>query len=291
MEQHFEDLDRDTGKPVGGVSRSSYLKISDRATQVRDIFASRGVRLHRDSSLGKVLRAANELSLSWSMGKHDHGIHGILAAAQANRIAEAIIAVADEPCAQESLRRIACSPMELMGRSLSHGKNHLWELELYAALRKRGVSVQLIDPPDIVANVAGFAVPIACKKIYSEKGVEAQIRKGVKQIEAHGAGGLVALNIDDLLPADSVLNQRDYAMASAQLGAFAASFIERNRLAFERPIAHGRCDGILVSAASVCDLEEGVSRFTTVTDTTVWTLQSLKPEARQRFEALRQAVS
>lgn len=272
------------------VSRSSYLEISDRADQVRAIFESRGVRLHRDSSLGKILRVANQLSASWAKGERSGSIHDILAAAQANRVAEAIIVAASESGALESLRRIAGNPMDLMGRALSQGKDHLWELELRAVLRRRGVSAELRDPPDIVAEVADFEVPIACKKVYSEKGVEAQIRKGVKQIEAHGAGGIVALNIDDLLPTDSILKQRNHASASALLGGFAAEFIERNMPKLQRPIAQGRCDAILVSATCVCDLDEGAPRFTTVTDTTLWSLQTLKLEARARFEALRQAL-
>jgi hypothetical protein len=249
------------------------------------------VRLHRDSSLGKILRAANQLSASWAKGERLGSIYDILAAAQANRIAEAVIPAAGELGALESLRRIAGNPMDLMGRALSQGKDHLWELELCSMLRRRGVSAELCDPPDIIAKVAGFLVPIACKKVYSERGVEAQISKGVKQIEAHGAGGLVALNIDDLLPADSILRQRQHASASSWLAAFVAEFIESKRPKLQRPIAQGRCDGILVSATCVCDLEEGAPQFTTVTDTTLWSLQTLNPDARVRFEALRQALS
>lgn len=272
------------------VSRSSYIEISDRADQVRAIFENRGVRLHRDSSLGKILRAANQLSASWAKGERSGSIHDILAAAHANRVAEAVIAAAGEPSALESLRRIAGNSMDLMGRALSQGKDHLWELELCAVLRRRGVSAELRDPPDLIAEVADFEMPIACKKVYSEKGVEAQVRKGVKQIEAHGAGGLVGLNIDDLLPADSILKQRDHASASAWLGGFAAEFIERHRVKLQRPIMQGRCDGILVSATCVCDLDEGAPRFTTVTDTTLWSLQTLKPEASARFDALKRAL-
>lgn len=98
------------------------------------------------------------------------------------------------------------------------------------------------------------------------------------------------MNIDELLPADSILKQRDHASASALLGDFAAKFIERNRLKLQRPIEQGRCDGMLVSATCVCDLDEGAPRFTTMTDTTQWSLQTLKPEARARFEALTQAL-
>jgi hypothetical protein len=275
---------------IQSVDRSSYKEISDRADRARAIFQTRGVKLHRDSSLGKILRVANELSKSWEKGKRLGGIHEVLGAAQANRVAEAIIAVESEANALESLRRIAGNSMDLMGRSPSQGKDHLWELELRSILHRRGVSAELIDPPDIVATIKDFTVPIACKKVYSEKGVEAQVRKGVKQVEANGAGGLVALNVDDLLPGDAILKQRDHVSASAWLGVFVRQFIERNRFTFQRYVAQGRCDGILISATCVCDLEEGGPRFTTVTDTTLWSLLNLAPRALERLAALRQAL-
>lgn len=271
------------------VDRTSYKEISTLAEQARAIFQSRGIRLHRDSSLGRILRAANDLSTSWDQGKRMGSIHKILGAAQANRVARAVIAAADEINALESLRRIAGNQMDLMGRVQSQGKD-LWELELRDMLRRRGVEAELVDPPDIVATVAGFAVPIACKKIYSEKGVEAQVRKGVKQVEAHGVGGLVALNIDDLLPGDSILKRRNHISASTSLGVFVRQFIERHRFTLQRYVAEGRCDGIFISATCVCDLDEGAPRFSTVTDTTLWSLQNLTPDAAQRFAVLRSVL-
>jgi hypothetical protein len=182
---------------IQSVDRSSYKEISDRADRARAVFQTRGAKLHRDGSLGKILRVANELSKSWENGKRLGGIHEVLG-----------------PCRQTA--------------SLKH----------------------------IVATTKDFTVPIACKKVDSEKGVEAQVRKGVKQVEANGAGGLVALNVDDLLPGDAVLKQRDHVSASAWLGVFVGQFIERNRFTFQRYVTQGRCDGILISATCVCDLEE-----------------------------------
>lgn len=73
---------------------------------------------------------------------------------------------------------------------LSVSQDHLWELGLRVILRGRGVSAELRDRPDIVVEVASLMVPITCKKVHSERGVEAQIRKGAEQIEAPGAGDL-----------------------------------------------------------------------------------------------------
>lgn len=273
-----------------GIARSSYQQIAERAEETKDIFQQRGIKLPRDSSLAKLLRSAVNLSTSWNNGERVGDIREILAASHAKRVAGAIVAMAGEANAEQSLRRIAGNPIDLSLRAQSQGKDHLWELELCQWLRGRGMRAFLIDPPDIVLDLAGKSFPIACKKIYSHKGVEAQMSKGAKQLRGFEGGGVVALNIDDLLPEDTVLKERDHVAASNVLGQFVATFIEEHRFKLQRFVAAGRCDGVLVSASSVCDLEEGGPKFTTITDTTLWTLDSLAPEARSRIEMLRDAL-
>jgi hypothetical protein len=273
-----------------GVVRSTYQHIADRANEAKEIFQQRGIKLHRDSSLSRLLRSAVNLSTSWNDGERVGGIREILAASHANRVAGVIVAMAEEANAEQSLRRIAGNPMDLSSRAQSQGKDHLWELELCQWLRGHGLRASLIDPPDVVLDLAGKPFPIACKKIYSHKGVEAQMSKGVRQLRAFEGGGVVALNIDDLLPEDTILNEHDHVAASSVLGHIVATFIEQHRSKLERFVKAGRCDGVLVSASSVCDLEQGGPRFTTITDSTLWTLDSLNLEARARIETLRDGL-
>jgi hypothetical protein len=273
------------------VVRSSYADVSARADAVRALYASRELKLHRDSSLGKLLRAANALSASWKEGERAGSIDAIMAASHANRISEAVLALADDPAAEQSLRRIAAHDMDLAKRMNSHGKNHLWELELCHFLRKRGVEANLVDPPDIVAQLGGQAIPIACKKIYSEKGVEAQMRKGVQQIAASGDGGFVALNIDDLAQENAVLNASDPEAASEFLFSLNMAFVERHRWTLQKFVSAGRCDGVIVSTSAVCDLKSGAPRFTTVAEATVWTLDSIAERPRARISLLRDALA
>ncbi|WP_426071052.1 hypothetical protein [Janthinobacterium sp. DSP2-3-3] len=235
-------------------------------------------------------RLPNKVSTAWEEGHRSSHIRQIVEVSLAGRIADAVIAMADESDALQSLRRIAGNSMDLQHRTQSQGKDHLWELELCDLLRRRGITADLVDPPDLQASIGGAAIPIACKKVYSEKGVEAQMRKGVRQIEARGEGGIVAMNIDDLMPEDGLLNQPDHEAASVWLGDFVMSFISRHQRHFERFVAAGRCDGIFVSASCVCDLAHGGPRFTTVTDATLWTLGSLPVRARSRVELLRDAM-
>ena len=87
---------------------------------------------------------------------------------------------------------MASNDMNLSERRPSRGKDALWELDLLSFLRRRSIETVLREP-DIVANFGFGDYPIACKKVYSEKGVETQMRKGVQQTDAPEIDGQVLL--------------------------------------------------------------------------------------------------
>lgn len=272
------------------VTKSTYLEISERSLQLREVLVGRNVRFHRDSALGTLLRDAEALAREWGKGNREQNFRRLVNAAHANRIAEAILAVHDDPNAQQCLARIAGNDVNLSGRARSQGKDHLWELDLLHALRRHGLTGKLVDPPDIMVDLSGSPFPIACKKIYSEKGVEAQMRKGVKQLVGQGCGGLVALNIDDLVPDDTILRSSDRHEASNFLNQFNHDFVERHRLTLQRFVKDGRCDGIFVSTSVLADLENSKPRFNLVTENMLWTLDSVGPETQARFAELRKKL-
>jgi hypothetical protein len=251
------------------------------------VLAERNVRFHRDSALGRLLRDAESLAREWDEGNRTQEFRRLVNAAHANRIAETILAVRDDADAQQCLSRIAGNDMNLSGRARSQGKDHLWELDLLYALRRLGFSAKLVDPPDIVIDLCISPFPVACKKIYSEKGVEAQLRKGVKQLAQHGRGGLVALNIDDLVPDDTILQSWGQREASDFLNKFNEAFVERHRLTLQRFVKDRRCDGILISTSVLADLENSKPRFNQVTESMVWTLDSVPPETVARIAELK----
>src|SRR5690606_16882739 len=109
--------------------------------------------------------------------------------------------------------------------------------------------------PDLVINLACERYPVACKKIHSERGVEAQMRKGVQQLARFGAPGLVAFNADDLTPANSIFVSRDTRTAGDHLADLNRDFVDRNQRVLERYVADGRCHGILVTTSIVADLQ------------------------------------
>jgi len=272
------------------VVKSTYSEIFERSQQLREVLADRNVRFHRDSALGRLLRDAETLARQWEAGNREQEFRLLVNAAHANRIAEAILAVRNDPAAQVCLTRIAGNDVNLSNRTQSQGKDHLWELDLFHALRRHGFTGKLVDPPDIVLDLSGSPFPIACKKIYSERGVEAQMRKGVKQLVGQGRGGLVALNIDDLVPDDTILRSPDRCGASNFLAKFNYDFIERHRRILQRFVKDGRCDGIFFSTSVLADLENSKPRFNLVTESTLWTLDGVDSETQVRIAELRKKL-
>lgn len=268
---------------------TTYEQIAERAGRVRALLARLGIEFHRDSAFSKMLREAEKLDADWK-AKRSGSIRNLVNAATAQRILEAMLGSELDPGSVECFKRIAKSEMDLSFREKSKGKDVLWELDLAAAMKQKGLSVQLVDPPDIVLDIRGTGYPIACKKTYTEAGAESQVRRGAQQLDKFGVPGLVALNLDDLVPEDSILESKTSEGASEYLDAFNKTFIEKNRQKFERFIAAGRCDGILVSTTTISDLADASTRFNIITETTLWTLANIKSATSDRLAYLANAM-
>lgn len=250
---------------------STYDEISAKGKAVRDLLTDLGIRLHRESELAKLLHEADRIAVDFAEERPLHAIEGLLRTAHVNRLTSAILAVGRQPAARDCLSRMTSGTLDPAVRSTSSGKDALWEIELAAKLQLQGLPVSLAEP-DIVLDLDGERYPIACKKVYSEKGVGAQMRKGVKQLEHFGAPGIVAFNIDELTPAHSIFVSPNTRVAGDHLAQLNRDFVDRHQRVLERFIADGRCHGVLVAVSVVADLEATRPRLNTFTQTTVWTL-------------------
>ncbi|MFM0327712.1 hypothetical protein [Caballeronia glebae] len=272
--------------------KSTYADVAARVQDCKAYLTDQRIVVHRDSALNMLFRDAESLARDWANGVAEGDIRRLINTAHANRIAEAILLLRDEAEIQEVLRRIARNNVDLSKRPPSQGKDALWELNLLALLRRLGVQAKLLDPPDIVANFEFGKYPIACKKIYSERGVEAQMRKGAKQLAPYQGGGLVALNIDDLIPEDVLLRSESAATAGAFLDRLNMSFIERHQIVLQRFVLEGKCDGVLVSTTALSDITNGDrTRFNTFTQSTLWTVNEADPRAIARINAVREVIA
>lgn len=271
-------------------SSPTYMSYDEMRTLCLDLkseLKKRGISYHSNSALGRVLKSVEHLARDWENGERSGYIRDVINASYARRIADACIAASTDPGANECLRRVILKNTNLAERVSSQGKDALWELELGYMLKRRGVPVQHIDPPDLMCTLDFGDYPIACKKIYSEKGVEAQVRKGAQQLHEHGLPGLVALNLDDLVPADSVLQSPTFDSAMDFLHSFNSDFIRRNQLKIQRFLKDGRCDGIMIYTSAFADVKESERRFNSVSTTTLWTIETVSPQAWERIRSMR----
>lgn len=269
----------------------TYESIAERSTSIRDLYASKGISLNSASVLAKLLKQAETLARDWKDNRKGRGIEQLIHAAHANRIADAIDIVKADPAATEALRRIARNDVDPMSRGSSQGKDALWELELFSQLTRQGILTRLAEPPDVVAEMPWGEYGVACKKIYSMRGVEAQVRKGCAQLAAFGNAGIVALNIDNLTPGGSLLRSRSNSEAADFLAKANSDFIDQHQRHLSRFVREGRCDGILVSTTTVSDIESSRVRFNSYSQTTLWTLEGARIESRTRLQALSEKLS
>lgn len=290
------EIEQSQVTPEAQVRRSDQVwtfgEIANRAQSVRDLIARHRLQLHRESTLAKLLRDANKLATDWQEGRTERsGVRQLVNAAHANRISEALLSIQDDSNFRTYLKRIAGNPIDLSDRNQSQGKDALWEVDLLNFMSRRGVVLRLCDPPDLMATLHFGEYPIACKKIYSERGLDAQMRKGVSQLARCGQGGLVAINIDDLVPKDVILKTRSLENAEEFLASNNHEFIDRNQACLQRYVMNGKCDGVIVSTTVLADMELSSPRFNTYTQATFWTLTRGNSIARERFNKLRDLMA
>jgi hypothetical protein len=269
----------------------TYQQVAEKAAATRAAIATLGIKMHRDCALSQILKQAEALARDWDASRFDEKwIHQLMVASYSNRISDAIVACLSDPGAAACIHRMCSNKLDLSGREQSKGKDALWELDLAGFFKRRGVSTVHEDPPDLIVDFGFGPYPIACKKVYSERGIESQVRKGARQLQRYGRPGLVAVNFDDLVPAKALLQSQNQMRASEFLARLNQEVIDRNQARLQRFIVGGRCDGILVSTTTLADIINSTPRFNTHTVTTLWTLSSIAKEQSDRIATIRSAL-
>jgi hypothetical protein len=276
-------------KPVDLMSKAwvdTYEEIAAKAQQVRALLVQRNIRLRSGSALCQLLSQADKLSRAWAdQVKPDDRV--VWEAAYVNRLADAVTNLPDEPGIQEALKRMAGGVMQPHDRSNSHqGKDALWELVLLSDLKSRGLTAKAAEP-DILVDFGMGDYPIACKKIWSTLGVEKRVSHAARQLAPFNNGGIIALNLDDLVPVGKVVSGPNKADARGVLSAFNSEFIESHRNVLQNAVMDGKCDGFLISTTAFAVLWEEETSAYLASEGTLWHLGDSSQEACERFRAFR----
>lgn len=279
-----------------GVERSerisTYSEIAALVNQARMEMASVQMPAKPNSAVGSLFAKADQLNRDWLAGVPLNDLEMLMHVDEAKHIAEVILKAIRMPAARESIRRITKSDMRLSTKQCSQGKDALWELSLMSFLQERGVKVIFKDPPDLEVTLSDLlgVYGIACKKVYSEDSVSSQFSKGLRQLEPYSGAGLVAFNLDELIPKSSLLKASTRLKASDQIQRLNFDFIKRHQLRFQEGVLAGRCDGVWVSSSIHADVVGLSPRFNRITENTLWTVSKAGHATAIRLDALAQTI-
>ena len=259
-----------------------------RAAAVRAVLEQHGIRVNPACELAGLLTAA-EMLASRDPARpisNDSEFQQMLLGAHFDRISDAILLVQHEPDPVTHLQPLTSQTLDFMhARTPSRAKDFFWELELWEKIKRRHPATFLREP-DVMVETDGGDLPIACKKIYTQGGVESQLRKGVRQLKPFKGKGMVAINIDDLVqpsvhwraPTTNVLGT---AMERAN-----EEFLRHHMTVLDDYFRKEKLSAVAVSVTLFSEIDSGGPRFNYMHQLTVMVSRYAQQSVRARLEIL-----
>ena len=198
----------------------------------------------------------------------------VFSAAQMERIAKAAEILSTVPNARPYLADLLDGSINLLDRDRSKAKDTLWELELLRMLLDIGIKAELGEP-DLILKFEGAKVGVACKKLYSEANVSKVLSEAIAQIERGFDFGIVALNLDDLLPANKLLEAPTIKSMTGVLEVRLNAFMQEHERHLRRYLEPGRAMTALVSCAALADIPSANPRFLNARQSVAWHIPGL----------------
>lgn len=273
--------------PVGRVSdtraqgRANFLEIRTRAKEIEQIYSDVQVPLPATSDLGRLVRNAKELWEHWFLDDRRRlNWESFFLAIHLDRIADAVLPLRGVENNVDYLKALLSGSLNFFERESSKAKDIFWELELWARLLRRNANAHLDDPPDVVVNYDNSRIGIACKKLYSERHVQNVLSEAVRQIERDFDFGIVALNLDDLLPKDVVLKKDSTNAVADKLLRVNHLFLNKHERHFQKYLSKGRLISAIVSTSIISDVQSEIPQFQNTHQWNIWTI----PELEARYQ-------
>ena len=235
-------------------------KFSEALTKVQAVIVAlkaSGNECRHGSSLDSLFAQLRHLNKQYERDPSGYEMKRFLGSIEALWVAEALELAIGDPASREAIHRIVSSDMSMSGRQLSQGKDSLWELDLYRRLKRGGATIRL-EEPDLVVDLGNSLgrFGVACKKVYSESGVRDAFEVGCGQLRTHGLPGVVAFNLDDLMPEKTLVRAQSTAALHETLARKGKKFATDHEAVFKRGFRLGECEGVLISISAVSLVEE-----------------------------------
>ena len=250
------------------------------------VFHRHGLNPDRSTSLIALIEGTARLSDALLMAKdHDQSYEDLFSALQVSRIVDAVNVATNDAALPRVLGELLDGDINLLARSRSKAKDTLWELELLRIMRVNGIH-SVLDEPDLLLAGTTDEIGVACKKLYSDANFSKVISVAVSQIRRSMKLGLVAVNIDDLLPANAILKADNQAIASQMINSRIGALMAKQEHYLRRYLEPGRAIAVVVSCAALADMKHNEPRFCNFRQTVAWHIPSVSREIDAEFNAI-----
>lgn len=270
--------------------RFKHDAISLNVSEIESIFAKSKIKISRSHQLCNLLSDARGLAAEWSKGNiSDTDMNKLFSALHVERIYSAIQLLELEKNKDKYLKDLLNGTLNFFDRDISHAKSILWELEAFTKIKK-AIPETYLEEPDIVVNIDQYHIAVPCKKIFSEKGVPKVLSNAVSQIENEHEFGIVAMNIDDLVPESVLLKARTFGEAGDMLHAQNMAFLERQERHFLKYLSTSRIVAVIASTSMITDILDESPKFNNFSQWAIWTIPGLEPQHKTVIENFRDKV-
>lgn len=177
----------------------SISKLGEFAKDIESAYDEEGINISPQSGIAEIICAGKKLALASPSNPALEG--DFLLGLHLERIHKAVAPLKDHPRKAEYLKHLKSGNLRFLNRVQSDARNFLFELEVWRSLNECKPGCAELDEPDVFLKLNNQRVGVACKKIYSERGVSKTLSNAVKQLRRESPGyGIVAFSIDDLFP-------------------------------------------------------------------------------------------
>lgn len=257
---------------------------------IRNLYKESDIQLNSTSQLYGLLESAENLVDEWAGGNSETTDTALLFnSLHIERISSAMQVLSSEDLKEKYLKDLLRGTLNFFERNHSHAKSILWELEVCAKIRKAIPDTQLAEP-DVVVNLQGQKIAIPCKKIFSERGVSKVLSNAVSQFENAFDFGIVALNIDDLIPADVLLTARTFKELGDKMHRANMNFLANHERHFQKYLSNSRIIAVIASTSLIADILDESPKFNNAFQWAIWTTRELLPKHGKVIEFFRETL-
>lgn len=212
--------------------RITYPEVAKLGDLILDVYHRHGITLQSGSSILRYIASAKLMLSKWQAGEQTFKPRECASTLEESleclRIGSAIRWLENKPNLKDKLKRLLQGTVDPTQKARTEAKDYLFELNLAARLESAGIDSSLVEP-DIMLDLSGAKLAVACKCVYSARNLESQVRKAVAQILKAGEKGIIALSIDAQLKQSQLTSVPTEAEHYRRVANQAKHFLNLNR--------------------------------------------------------------